>query len=658
MKFFKAAQRPARSQAPPQPPRPKRKRKILRQSLSPLEVVRSLRTQTLGTFRRPIPFAEVLLRFAGLGTDGRLVQNYGARAMAMGISLAILSGFVLFRYAYLSLLPNDLRERLRTQATRQFESEIKLAPPRAPIVDRNGRTLAVSLLQPSLFVVPKRIPKDGPMRARIARQLGVSADTLEELSRSKKSFAWLRRKISTQELAKVGDLSQWHDFVGVVDEPKRVYPEKELASHLIGFVGLDNIGLEGVEGIYNTQLNGDSVTAKVTRDARGHVTLVTPNGAVRPEPSLPPLKLSIDVSVQGFAESALREGVLKAEARGGSAVVMDIDSGELLAIASYPTYDLNDPPEGHPERRRFRPVMDALELGSVVKPIFVAKALDMGLVRKDDSIFCENGSLPVPGGRIRDDHPHGWITIGEVIKYSSNICTYKLMQKLGRQAFYETVIRSGLGTYSGSGLPGEWAGRISQPQSWREMRFANMAFGQGLAISPLQLTRAIATITGGGTDRSVRILARDDNETEQAGPPAQYISSQTSRVITEMMKSVVEEDGGTGKKASVPGVNVAGKTGTAQKFNSVTKSYSERISSFVGVLPAERPKLAITVVIDEPKVRPAYGGLLAGPVFSEIGSKTIQYLNALGVLAIDADVGSIEGTLPMARSESLQQSPE
>jgi cell division protein FtsI (penicillin-binding protein 3) len=569
---------------------------------------------------------------APMGTDFSLRLSILGWATALGFCLLVA------RYSYLSLLPTTMHARLKSQASKQFETEVTLTPNRADIVDRNGKPLAISIMQPSIFVVPKKLPKSAAERKQIAQQLGVPYKQIEELAKSKKGFAWLRRRLEPREFEAIGDLSGWKEFVGVIDEPRRIYPEKELAAHLIGVVGLDNTGLEGVEAVYNSRLNGEKIHARVMRDARGLLTLITPNGAVRPERTTEPLKLSIDVSVQYFAEEELRQGVEDARAKGGSAVVMDIESGELLAIASYPTYDLNDPPVDSPQRRRFRPIMDALELGSVVKPIFVAQAIDKGLIKPRDVIHCENGSYPVPGGKIRDDHPHGAISIGDVVKYSSNICTYKIVQKMGRRAFYETVIRSGLARAPGTGLPGEWAGRISKPDTWREMRFANMAFGQGIAISPLQITRALALISGGGKDTGVSILARDSDTkagSHNMSMEAQLIRPETSRVITEMMSSVVEEEGGTGSRARIPGVSVAGKTGTAQKFSQATKSYSERIASFVGVLPAEKPKLAITVVIDEPAVRPAYGGTLAGPVFANIGSKTIKYLNSLGKLAFD-----------------------
>lgn len=581
-----------------------------------------------------------------------LSTSYQARAIFMGCSLGILFILLISRYAYLSLLPNDLRALLRQQGLRQFEVDVKLAPQRAPILDRQGRPLAVSVLQPSLFVIPKRIPTDLQTLKIVAKQIGISVDNLHSLSKTKKGFSWLKRKMTKSEFEKIGDISDWHDFLGFIDEPKRIYPEKETAAHLIGFVGLDDKGLEGIEKVYDKQLRGQESTVKVSRDARGRLTLITPNNAVKPEQATDPLNLSIDLSIQSFAEAALRQGVIKAQARGGSAVVMDIESSELLAIASYPTYDLNNPPDNQPEKRRFRPLMDALELGSVVKPVFIAAALDKGVIKPDEKLFCENGKLSLPGGKIRDDHPHGMLSIKEVIKYSSNICTYKIMQRLGRNSFYDAVIRSGLARNVGTGLPGEWAGHISPPDTWREMRFANMAFGQGIAISPLQMIHTLAILTGGGSDQNIRILTKPTAEKQNlVGPVLQYVTPKTSRIITEMMSSVVEEEGGTGSKASIPGVSVAGKTGTAQKFNTQTKSYSDRIASFVGVLPAENPKLAIVVVIDEPKVRPAYGGTLAGPVFSEIGFKTIQYLNSLGVLAINKN----SEVSPMVKAESHAQ---
>jgi len=582
-------------------------------------------------------------------TDAELrEQDFRLRVNIFAGTLAFAGLLMLARYAQLAVLPTEMNERLRSRATRQFESEVTLLPPRAKITDRSGRTLAVSILHPSLFAIPKRLPNDRATLENIAKQIKVPLNTLLELRRTKKGFAWLRRHISPQEFQSMGDLNQWREFIGVAEEPKRIYPEKETAAHLIGFVGIDNNGLEGVESIFNSKLNGTAQIAKVTRDARGHITLTTPNGAVLPEAQSPPLELSIDLSIQSAAENALREGVLKARARAGSAVVMDVKSGELLAIASFPTFDLNTPSSADAESRRFRPLMDALELGSVVKPLFIARAIDKKKIRADQPFYCENGAMAVPGGKIRDTHPHGTLIPSEIIKVSSNICTYKIAQKLGRYGLFDALGAFGLTRSPATGLHGEWAGRVQKPESWHEMRFANMSFGQGIAISALQMTRAMAILTGGGTDPGIRILSQEERPDEMGLnlPPLRVISEDTSRLVTQMMRGVVEEEGGTGRLASIAGFSVAGKTGTAQKYDPKTRSYSERIATFTGVLPADQPQLAITVVIDEPQVRPAYGGILAGPIFSEVGQKAINYLNSRGLIRLDP-------SMPQPASENL-----
>lgn len=564
--------------------------------------------------------------------DIKLSHNYVARTRLVSVLVGLGFALILARVSYIALLPSDLHKRLINQSSRQSESDITLAPPRAQIVDRNGRTLAVSILKPSLFLVPKRLPKDKATLKQVASRLGISLATLEDFGH-RKSFVWVSRKMTPEQEKKLGDISEWKDFLGIIEEPKRFYPEKELAAHLLGFVGVDNVGLEGIESVFNTELTGEAETARVTRDARGMLFLTVPNGAVRPEPRTKPLRLSIDLSIQGFAESALRDGVLKARGRGGSAVVMDVVTGEVLAIASYPTYDLNSPPKNDPDKRRFRPVMDALELGSVVKPLFISYALDKGVIGPNEKLYCENGVYKIPGGSIHDTHKYGWLSVQEIIKVSSNICTYKIVKRLGKEDFNDAIVRSGLARFPGSGLPGEWAGRVLPIDKWREMRFANMSFGQGIAISPLMMTKSLVALTGGGTEKGIRLLA-DKALVPPMGPPLRFVSPETSRLVTNMMRSVTEEEDGTGKLASIPGTSVAGKTGTAQKYDPKTKKYSERIASFVGVFPAREPRIAITVVIDEVQVRPAYGGLLAGPVFSEIGEKTLQYLSAVGLLAV------------------------
>jgi cell division protein FtsI (penicillin-binding protein 3) len=562
-----------------------------------------------------------------------LSTNYRARGFV--IFFGMTAGFVLIlsRFAYLSVLPTSLHTKLTSLANKQFDAEITLAPSRASLLDRNGKTLAMSVQSSSLFVIPKKLPESKQELSRFAQKMNFELRDLQRLKKANRSFAWLKRQLDTAQITALGDLEEWQDFLGVIQEPKRIYPEHELASHLLGYVGLDHNGLEGVEKILDPVLKGESIHARVGRDARGRPTLTYANDATKPALAAQPVTLSIDIIIQEIVETALKESVLKAKAKAGSAVVMDPNTGEILAMASYPTYDANSPTQD-PERKRFRPIMDALELGSVVKPLFISDALSRGIIGPNETFFCENGKLKIPGGALHDDHPHGNATPGEIIKYSSNICTYKIVKRLGRQNFYDSLFRFGLTRNPGTGLPGEWAGRVTPFESWKEMRFANMAFGQGLAISPLQLTKAISILTNGGTDPGTRIFKFNKETEPESIMVLRAISKDASYKATEMMSRVVEEEGGTGSRASIEGYTVAGKTGTAEKYMQSTHSYSERIASFTGVVPAESPILTITVVIDEPKVKPAYGGILAGPTFQQIGTKTLRYLNSSGRIAL------------------------
>lgn len=568
-------------------------------------------------------------------SDNKRTVNYKVRAYVMSLIYCSFLIIILTRYAWITLFPTPLRNKLIITGSKQFETNLMIAPPRASITDRNGRILAVSISRPSIYLLTKKMPNDVKILAKVAEQINIPLQDLLKFSTEKRNFIWLKRQISFNEFHKMGSLKKWQDFIGIIDESKRFYPEKDLAAQLIGFVGSEGNGLEGIEKIYNSRLNLKPLKSEVMKDARGRLVMSVPNDASKPEQIAPNLKLSIDLSIQEFTQNALKEGVVKAKAKGGSAIVMDVKTGELLSIASYPSYDLNNPPENDPSARRFRPVMDAIELGSVVKPMWIAKALDMKVINQETKVYAENGQMSLPGGIIHDTHPHGWITPEEVLKVSSNIGAYKVVQKIGRETFFDSLMKIGFGRAPGTGLPGEWSGRIKNLNSWREMNFANMAFGQGFAISPLQLAHALSIIVGDGTDHGVNLISISQSKNlDFTGPPLKYISNDTSKKIAKMMESVVEEEGGTGSPARIPGLLVAGKTGTAQIWSQKDHSYSGRTAVFEGVIPSDNPKLAIVVVIDEAGVRPAYGGPLAGPVFAEIGKKTVQYLNSKGIFNV------------------------
>ena len=556
--------------------------------------------------------------------------NIQTRAYAISGIFCALLVFILIRYAWLCFFPTELRYKLINTGSKQFESIVTLMQPRSTISDRNGFPLAVSVPSTSLFLLTRRVPKDKIILTQVAKQLNIPLNHLLQMQNDKHNFVWLKRQLTSVELEKIGSLKRWQNFIGTVHEPKRNYPEKDVASQLIGFIGSDGNGLEGLEKIYNSKLSSKTTKAQVMRDARGNFVMVTPNNASKPSQVTQNLHLSIDLSIQQITQNALKLGVEKAKAKGGSAIVMDVKTGEILSMASYPTYDLNNPPENAPEARRFRPVMDAIELGSVVKPMWIAKALDLGLITPKTKIFAENGRMSITGGGvIHDTHSHQWLTPEEILKVSSNIGAYKVVQKIGRREFYNSLVQVGFGRSPGTHLPGEWGGHIRKPQQWKEIDFATMAFGQGFAISPLQLIHALSIIVGGGVDHGVHLFKIDPLEkNEESEKPIRFISEKTSKTIAQMMESVVEEEGGTGAMARISGVLVGGKTGTAQIWSNETHSYSGRTPVFEGIIPADNPKLAIVVVLDRAGVRPAYGGPLAGPVFAEIGKKTVDYLNS------------------------------
>lgn len=563
----------------------------------------------------------------------KIKYSFEKRAVIMSLIFLTVLLCILIRYAWLTVLPTDLRSRLLAKGTRQLETSITLSKPRATITDRNGKVLAVSISSTSLFILTKKMPQDEETLAQVAKQIHVPLKDLLQLRNDKRNFVWLKRQMSNNELLALGSLRKWKNFLDTVDEPKRVYPEKDIASQLIGFVGADGIGLEGVEKIYNSRLTEKPIKVDARRDARGRVVLNTPNDASKPAQMLPNLRLSIDISIQQFTQNALKDGVIKAKAKGGSAVVIDVTTGELLAIASYPTYDLNNPPINDPEAKRFRPVMDAIELGSASKPMWIARALDLGVIQPNTIFDVRGGAMSLPGGVIHDDHPVNFnLDTQGVLRYSSNVGMYKIALKAGRERFYESLMKVGFGRSPGLGFPGEWKGRIHKPDNWSEMRFANMAFGQGFAISPLQLAHAVTIMVGGGQDKGMNILAKDiEQEKHFVGPPIQFIRKDTSKTISQMMGNVIEQS----NAGRIPGIFVGGKTGTAEIWSTKDKAYSERTAVYQGIIPANNPKLAIVVVIDEVKVRPAYGSILAGPVFSQIGRKTVDYLNSQGVFHVE-----------------------
>jgi cell division protein FtsI (penicillin-binding protein 3) len=456
--------------------------------------------------------------------------------------------------------------------------------------------------------------------------LGIPRDKILSIIQNKQSFVWVKRKITPEQSEKIKDLKI--SGLGFIKEAQRFYPHKELAGQLLGFVGVDSQGLEGIEREFDKQIKGASGYLLVNRDALGRDLF--PEG-IKKVDSLRGynLVLTIDKNVQYIAEKELQAAVTAARARSGLAVVMDPRTGEILASAVAPAFNPN---QGNTSGSiwKNRAITDVFEPGSTFKPFVVGSALEEGVVKPADIYDCENGSYPIGGKIIHDVHPHGLLSVTEVIKFSSNIGASKIAQHLGRERFYSYIRKFGFSQETGIELPGEVSGYIPHASQWREINLGTISFGQGVSVTALQMAAAYSAIANGGLlmrPYLVKKIQEDSGTVVQEAGPAiirRVISEQSARMLREMLKTVTE-DGGTGQKARVEGFEVAGKTGTAQKIAANGKGYSDKcVSSFVGFIPAQDPKLTIVVVIDEPQ-GVTYGGVVAAPAFSRMAQQILCY---------------------------------
>lgn len=512
-------------------------------------------------------------------------------------------------------------ERWQQRAEQQYRKVLPQVSHRGTIYDAQGQALAVSLATDSLYANPQRIRQPQEAARRLARVLDADASRLRRLLAKDKQFVWLQRQVSPELVRRVQELHI--RGVRTLKEHKRYYPNGSLAAHVLGFSGLDPKGLEGLELEYDRLLLGGGGRLVLQQDARrqglGRARL---QGAAS-SPALN-LHLSLDKGLQYVAQRELQAAVAKHKAGSGSIIVMDPRSGAVLAMASMPSYNPNNIQAYEPSQWRNRAVCDAYEPGSTFKVISLAAALDQGVVQPGSKIDCEHGSYNVGGKVIHDHRAYEKLPLAKVLKFSSNIGAAKLAQRLGAQNLYDYLRRFGFGRETGIDLPGERAGMLRPVSSWYPVDLATIAFGQGISITPLQLLRAIAAIANDGRMPTPYLLTEATNKQgdtvwqRHSSRQVQVIDSQVARTVTQLMVGVTLE-GGTGTKAAIPGYRVAGKTGTAQKVDSVTGGYSRDrwVSSFVGFAPADNPRLAALVVINEPQDE-SYGGLVAAPVFKRV----------------------------------------
>ncbi|TMA60455.1 MAG: PASTA domain-containing protein [Deltaproteobacteria bacterium] len=546
---------------------------------------------------------------------------------------AVLFALVAARALDLAVLRGPALARL---AAVQHHQRIELLPHRGPIVDRAGEPLALSVDVPSIYVRPRELAGKGAAANRriaaLASALHVPVRTLRAKLQSRTPFVWLKRQALPREAEAVARLGL--PGVYTVTEGRRFYPHGSLAAHVLGFVGVDSQGLEGLEQRFDRVIRGEPQYLEFDRDARGREMLT---GGVQAAPDQGArLALTLDAGIQEATERELQNGVAAARAAGGAAVVLDPATGEVLALANVPTYNPNEPGDWTDkrwrDRVRNRAITDPYEPGSTFKAVLAAAAIEERIVTPGELFFCERGRFLTGGRAIHDAHPHGWLSFAEVIQYSSNIGASKVGERLGRERYHRYLRAFGFGARTGIELPGETPGIMRPVASWSQIDLATLSFGQGVSVTPLQMAAAFAAIANGGTLLRPfvvkRIVAPGGELVFENEPTAvrRVVSVGSARTTTGLLRRVVEREGGTGTKARLEDFAVAGKTGTAQKVDPTTGGYSsKRIGSFVGFVPADEPRAVILVMIDEPGTS-SYGGVVAAPVFRAIAAAVLKRL--------------------------------
>ena len=530
------------------------------------------------------------------------------------------------RLVYLQVFQH---ETLKAQAERQYIRRIVINTGRGIIYDRNLNALAANIEMESVYVNPGKIADKKFTADMLASILGIDNKTVAKYISTKKHFVWIKRKCSFEEIEKLKELRL--PGVGYIGETKRFYPKRELAASVIGFVGLDNQGLAGIEHQFHSVLKGVSYRKVMVKDARGRIVRAGTEATGVQKKSWD-VKLTVDEVIQFITERELNKQIQKYGAKGGIAIVMDPNQGEILAMADLPEFNPNNFASYPQELYKNKAVTNAYDPGSIFKPIVAAAAIDANVADVEDLFYGENGQIKIGRTRIGEaaNHKFGWLTLRNIIAKSSNIGIIKVAQKLGEKKLYAYIKNFGFGKKVGIGLPGEAKGKLRSLSKWTPLSLASISFGHEISITPLQMTVAMGAIANGGylvRPRIVQAFLKDGKE--QYHKPLQIkriLSEQTSRKMISILKTAVRE--GTGKNAAIPGFDVAGKTGTAQKLDPDTKAYSQTayISSFIGFVPADDPKLVILVMVDEPQGT-YWGGEVAAPAFKEIGQQVLRYMN-------------------------------
>ena len=578
------------------------------------------------------------------------MKNKAHKYVNMRINIIGLLFFVLIiaigaKAVYLQMFcGNWLSER----AANQYEKDLVTTGKRGQIYDRNHHEMAVSIETTSLAAYPSRIQDKKSAARALAGILNLNQRKLVQKLNSQRTFVWIKRQVSPKELSEVRAL----DIKGVdfIPSYSRFYPNKTLAAQVLGFTGVDGHGLEGVEYYYDKMLRGQENSRVILKDALGRGFAKEKKAPAKKATTADRAKnlvLTIDRTIQFIAENALDEAVTQFSAESGMAIVMDPQTGAVLAMANAPLFNPNTFGRFPRGTWRNRAITDPFEPGSTMKIFTAAAALESGTCSPSSIFFCENGMYRIGKNVIHDTHPRGWLSLQQIVKFSSNIGVVKVVESIGPDSLHLTLTNFGFGEKTHLDCPGETSGVLSSSKRWTRVDTGAISFGQGISVSALQLTTAASAIANGGslmqpyivaavTDHNGRIIERTEPRVVRTA-----VSAKTATIIKRIMKTVITE-GGTGVNAALDGYSVSGKTGTAQKIDdSGIYARGIYVSSFLGFAPADEPKVVILVIVDEPKGE-HYGGTVAAPTFKKIAHETLNYLNIPPVMEQDKLRVSIE----------------
>ena len=559
------------------------------------------------------------------------------RTILIGFIFSIFLSAIGARAFYLQVFCSSWLSR---KAANQYEKSLIFHGKRGTIYDTNHREMALSIDVTSIVAYPPNIEEPAATSKALNKTLKIDLNSLKQRLTSDRSFVWVKRKVTPKEVKDVKAL----DLKGIdfISEHERFYPNKTLAAQMLGFSGTDGHGLEGIEYYYDTYLKGSTCSFTVLKDAfkRGFDA----EKSVMPDCSGNNLILTIDYNIQYLSERALEEAAVKFNAESGMAIVMSPKTGAILAVAHYPFFNPNSFGEFDQNLWRNRSITDPFEPGSTMKIFSACAAIESGGCSPSAIFFCENGKYRIGKNIVHDTHPHGWLSLQQIIKFSSNIGTIKVSEMIGPEHIYKTFRNFGFGEKTGIDCPGETSGSLSHYNRWAKIDAGAIAFGQGVAVSALQLITAASAIANDGilmapyivqaiTDQNGRLIKSSSPRMVR-----RVVSLKTARTVKKIMASVTTE-GGTGVNAALEGYTVCGKTGTAQKIDEKgTYSNEKYTASFLGFIPAEDPEIAVLVVIDEPQGK-HYGSIVAAPAFKRIAHETVNYMNI--PLTVDNSFGRL-----------------